>query len=169
MKVHCLHDALVPIDELKPHGRNRNKHPKDQIERLAKILNYQGWRKPVTVSKLSGQVTSGHGRMEAAKLNGWTEVPVSYQDYENEDQEIADLTADNAIAAWSELDLSGINTDLEALGPDLDLDMLGLKSFGIDPPETGGKGMMVTCPHCSNAFAAKGNVRRGKISIQEAG
>lgn len=123
---------MVSISSLKSHPDNRNKHPKEQIERLAKILEHQGFRYPVKVSKRSGFVTSGHGRIEAAKLKGWTEVPVSFQDYESEAQEYADVQADNAIASWAELDLSGITADIGILGPEFDLDMLGLKDFTIE-------------------------------------
>lgn len=84
------------------------------------------------VSKLSGYVTSGHGRILAARLNGWTQVPVNYQDYETFDQEYADVQADNSIASWAELDLSGINSDIKDLGPDFDLDLLGIKDFFLD-------------------------------------
>lgn len=135
MNVNCLYDKLVPVSELKQHPKNRNAHPKDQVERLAKILKYQGWRYPIKVSKQSGFITSGHGRLEAAIENGWPEVPVNYQDYENETQEYADLQADNAIASWSDLDLSKINTDLSDLGPDFDLDMLGIKDFVLEPAD----------------------------------
>lgn len=132
MDIKCLYDSLLNINELKAHPKNRNKHPKDQIDRLAKILKYQGWRYPVKVSKQSGFVTAGHGRIEAAKANGWTEIPVNFQDYSDEAQEYADVQADNAIASWSELDLSEINTDLGDLGPDFNIDLLGIKNFNLD-------------------------------------
>lgn len=135
MKVRCTHDRLVDISALRQHPKNRNKHPKDQLERLAQILRYQGFRYPVKVSNLSGFVTSGHGRIEAAKLNGWKQVPVNYQDYDDETQEYADVQADNAIASWSELDLSGINTDVVDLGPDFDIDLLGIKDFVLEPAD----------------------------------
>lgn len=133
MIVHCPHDALVSVKELKPHPKNRNKHPKEQIERLARILEYQGWRYPIKVSKLSGFITSGHGRLEAARHLKLKEVPVSFQDYTDEAQEYADLQADNAIASWAELDFSGINSDIVDLGPDFDLDLLGIKDFKLEP------------------------------------
>lgn len=167
--IHCAYNSLVPINELKPHPKNRNKHPEEQIQRLAEILKYQGWRYPVKVSKLSGFVTSGHGRIEAAKLNGWKEVPVNFQDYENEDQEYADLTADNSIASWAELDFSRINQDLADLGPDFDVDMLGIHGFHIDPPnfepgteEDQGKldqkkPLVTQCPNCGECFDANEN------------
>ncbi len=135
MKILCAHTELKSIKDLKPHPKNRNKHSNDQIERLAKILKYQGWRRPVRVSNLSGFITAGHGAVLAARKNNWTEVPVDYQDYENEEQEYADVQADNAIAAWAELDLSAINLDLPDLGPDFDIDMLGLRDFEIEPAD----------------------------------
>lgn len=135
IKVHCAHDKLIPVGLLNPHPKNRNKHPKEQIQRLAKILEYQGFRYPIKVSKLSGFITAGHGRLEAAKLLNLDSVPVNFQDYDSEEQEYADLVADNAIALWAEIDLSGVNFDLQDLGPDLDLDMLGLKRFTVDPSE----------------------------------
>lgn len=133
MKIHCLYDKLVPIGELKTHPKNPNEHPSDQIVRLAQILDYQGWRYPVKVSKLSGYITSGHGRIEAAKKNGWKEVPVNFQEYESEAQEYADIVADNAIAEWSDLNLSQINLEVGDLGPDFKIDLLGIKDFEIDP------------------------------------
>lgn len=134
MKINCLFDKLVSIGDLKSHPKNRNIHPKDQIVRLAQILEYQGWRYPVKVSKLSGFVTSGHGRIEAARKNKWKEIPVNYQEYDSEAQEYADVQADNAIASWAELDLSGINEDALAFGPEFDLDLLGIKDFKLVDP-----------------------------------
>lgn len=127
MKIHCKYDKLVPITELKPHNKNANKHPEEQIKRLAKILAYQGFRYPIKVSNQTGMITSGHGRVEAAKLNGWLEVPVNFQDYESMDQEIADLHADNAIASWAEFDLDFLSQQLPEIN--IDLELLGLKDL----------------------------------------
>lgn len=127
--------ALVSIKDLKPHPKNRNKHSKEQIQRLAQILTYQGWRYPVKVSTRSGYITSGHGRVAAAKHLKWKEVPVSYQNYDSEEQEYADIISDNAIASWSELDLSGINLDIIDLGPDFDINLLGIEDFVIEPAD----------------------------------
>ena len=160
-KIHCLYDKLVDIKKLIPHPKNPNRHSNEQIERLAKILEYQGFRYPIKVSKLSGFVTSGHGRISASKLNEWKKVPVVYQEYENEEQEFADVVSDNSIAAWAELDLSAINAELENLGPDFDLEMLGINGFGLDPSFEPGteeeQGKLdekkpVGCPNCGHEF-----------------
>lgn len=135
MKIRCLFDKMLSINELNPHPKNRNGHPQDQLRRLADILEYQGWRYPIKVSKLSGFITAGHGRLEAARLLGLKEVPVNFQDYESEEQEYADLTADNAIALWAEIDMAGVNADLGDLGPDFNIELLGLKDFILEPAD----------------------------------
>lgn len=135
MNVHCLYAELAPVETLKPHPKNRNTHPKDQIARLASILAYQGIRAPIVVSSLSGFIVKGHGTLEAIRANGARTAPIVYQDFKDSDQEYAFLQGDNAIAAWAEIDLSGINTDLADLGPDFDIDMLGLRDFVVEPAE----------------------------------
>jgi ParB-like chromosome segregation protein Spo0J len=133
--INCAHDALVSINELKPNPKNPNKHSQDQIERLAKIIAYQGQRSPVVVSNQTGFIVVGHGRMAAMKYLGWEKVAVNFQDFENEEQEYAHLVADNSIAEWAELDLSKINIDMIDLGPDFDIDLLGIENFQIDVSE----------------------------------
>ena len=136
MKVRCdTPIELVAIADLKPHPKNPNDHTPEQILELAEILKYQGWRSPVKVSNQSGFVTAGHGRIEAAKANGWTHVPVSRQDYDSEDQEYADVVADNAIAAWAEIDLAKVNQNVVELDPSFNLRHLGIENFKLDVSE----------------------------------
>lgn len=135
MNIKCLYDKLVSILELRPHPKNANRHSKEQIERLAKIIEYQGWRYPIKVSKRSGYITSGHGRLEAARILKLAEVPVNFQEYDSEDQELADVHSDNAIASWAALDLSMINTQLGDFDPSFDINLLGIKDFKLDLAE----------------------------------
>lgn len=132
IEIKCAYDKLVPLKDLNPHPKNPNKHSKDQIERLAKVIKYQGVRRPIRVSRLSNCITSGHGLLAALGSLGRKDAPVNYQDYENEDQEFADLVADNSLQSWSELDLASINLEVPSLGPDFDIDWLGIKDFEID-------------------------------------
>jgi hypothetical protein len=102
--VHCAHDELVEISLLKPHPRNPNRHPARQIELLAKIIKHQGWRAPIVVSKRSGLIVAGHGRLEAARQLGLEHAPVNHQDFASEADELAHLVADNRISEFSETD-----------------------------------------------------------------
>lgn len=134
MNIHCKYDSLVEVGSLKPHPKNRNKHPDDQIERLAKILKYQGVRAPIVVSRRSNKIVKGHGTLQAIKANQWDKAPVVYQDFEDDDQEWLFVQSDNAIASWAELDLKGINADIGELGP-FDIDLIGIKDFVVEPAE----------------------------------
>lgn len=132
MKIRCSYTKMLPIGEIKPHVKNRNKHPEEQITRLAQVMEYQGIRHPIIISHLSGMIVAGHGRLEAAKKLGLTEYPVDFQEFDSEESEYAFLVSDNAIAMWAELDLSGINMDLPDLGPDFNIDNLGIQHFSLD-------------------------------------
>lgn len=128
----CPFDKMLKSADLKHHPKNPNSHDEEQINRLAEILKYQGWRYPIKVSNQSGYITSGHGRLAAALKLGLTEVPISFQDYDNEDQEYADLVADNAIASWSILDRAQIDIEIKNFPTDFNLDLLGIKDFSFD-------------------------------------
>lgn len=138
IEIRCAFDEMVPIDQLKPHSRNRNFHPESQIAALAKILQYQGFRYPVKVSKRSGFITSGHGRLLAAKKIGMEAVPVNFQEYDSEEMELADLTADNIIASRAEFDLAGFQQDAMMFGQDFDKDLFGFEDIDSILPRPSG-------------------------------
>lgn len=147
----------VDIKKIKPNPKNRNVHSAEQIERLSKLLKHYGWRKPLIISKQSGLLVSGHARLLASKLLKVEKVPVVYQDFEDEDEEMAFGIADNAIAAWGELDLSGINVDIGNLdGINFDIDLLGIKDFTVDINEDAKEhGESEECPSCGRKVKLK--------------
>ncbi len=102
--VYCTYDEIVPAASLRPNPMNPNKHPQEQIEALGNIIRKSGWRNNITVSTRSGLIVKGHGRLLAAQLEELAEVPIEYQHYETEADELADLTADNRLAELAETD-----------------------------------------------------------------
>ena len=92
-KIYCAHTDVVATDSLIENPRNPNRHQEDQIIALAKIIRHRGWRNPIVVSRRSGFVVKGHGRLPAARMLGLDTVPVDYQNYENEAAEWADHLA----------------------------------------------------------------------------
>ena len=123
--VYCAHDKITETATLVGNPKNPNKHPKEQITTLAKIIKYQGWRHPIVVSNRSGFVVKGHGRLMAAEELKTEYVPVDYQDYESEASEYADLMADNKIQEFSEMDIkmsADILQDIKSSG-DIELEM----------------------------------------------
>ena len=124
--VYCAHDKIVPVAEVKPNPKNPNQHPDEQIELLAKIIKTQGWRAPITVSTLSGLVVRGHGRLMAALQLGLEVVPVDFQHYKSNDEELADLLADNKIAELAEIDSKMLAEVFRDIDPDaIDIDITG--------------------------------------------
>lgn len=132
IKIHCQYTELLEPATLVPNPRNPNRHPKRQIELLAKIIQTQGWRQPVTVSNRSGFIVRGHGRLEAAFLLG-CKVPVERQDYASEAEEWADLIADNRIAELASIDNEEMARLLSDLGSlDIDMELTGYSGKALD-------------------------------------
>lgn len=103
--VYCAHDEIVDVAKLVPNPANPNTHPPEQIQALGRIIaEHNGWRQPITVSTRSGFIVKGHGRLEAALLEGLKQAPVDYQYYATEADEYADMVADNRLAELSEID-----------------------------------------------------------------
>lgn len=134
MRFNCAYKEVVDIHRLQANPKNPNSHPEKQIKMLSKIIDYQGQRSPVVVSKRSGFIVKGHGRLEAIKSLGWTQVAVDYQDYDSEAQEYADMVADNKIAELAEHDDAMMVNDILELEID-DFELLGLDNFSVDIAE----------------------------------
>jgi len=64
-----------PLDFLKPANRNSRTHSAKQIGQIADSLRAFGWTNPILVND-DGRIIAGHGRFEAAKVLGMSEVPV---------------------------------------------------------------------------------------------
>ena len=133
IEVWCAYDKLVKVDELIPHPKNPNTHPQSQIKILAQNIRYHGWRHPIIVSKLSGYIVAGHGRLEAAKELGVSIVPVEYQNFASEDNELAVLVGDNRLAELSSLDLNGLQDIIDGFkASDFDTILAGFEPTDLD-------------------------------------
>lgn len=145
----CSYDELRDIDSLLQNEKNRNEHSEDQIKQLVKIIDNEGWRFPILVSKRDHKIVSGHGRLLAAKVLQMTQVPVVYQDFDSEEQQYRVGIADNAVAKQSKLNIHQIHLDLPELEP-FDIELLGIKNFAFEP-ETD----KVLCKECGRSYKPK--------------
>lgn len=136
--IRCAHAEVWPIDRLKPNPRNPNRHPDEQLRLLGKVIVTSGWRSPIVVSRRSGLVVKGHGRLEAAKLAGLTHVPVDLQSYASDAEELADLIADNRLAELAEIDGAALESlEIDLRGLDFDMELTGLPKMTPLPEEEG--------------------------------
>ena len=113
--VHCGFSEMIPLEDIKPNPGNPNVHPQDQVEMLAAILRASGWREAIVVSLRSGYVVKGHGRLQSAQHLKLKEAPVEFQDYVDEQAELADMIADNRIAQHSYVDALGLGKLLKKM------------------------------------------------------
>lgn len=165
--VHCTYSRLVPIAELREHPANPNRHPDEQVRLLAKVIAGNGWRSPIVVSKLSGLITKGHGRLAAAKLAGFEVAPVDFQDYADEEAELTDMLADNRMSEMGEMDRGAVKDLIGRLDTgNTDLDLTGFSQAELErmmteiaQPEAaaagdGGAGDRETkCPKCGHRWS----------------
>ena len=132
IEVWCSFDELVSVDSLNPNPKNPNKHPDSQIELLSKNIKYLGWRHPITVSKRSGFIVAGHGRLMAAKKLGVQIVPVDYQDFNSDADEMAVLVADNRLAELSETSEEDLKNILSELDGKIEIDLTGFSETEVE-------------------------------------
>ena len=112
-----------PIERLTANPRNARIHGPEQIERIRASLREFGWTMPVLVRE-NGMLIAGHGRLEAAKLEGVTEVPTIVARGWTEAQCQAYAICDNKLtdsSHWDEELLRLELGDLQAAGFDLAL------------------------------------------------
>ena len=112
-----------PIGRLTANPRNARIHSPEQIEQIRASLREFGWTMPVLVRE-NGMLIAGHGRLEAAKLEGITEVPTIVARGWSEAQCQAYAIADNKLtdsSHWDEELLQLELGDLREAGFDLAL------------------------------------------------
>lgn len=125
---------IVKIADLKPYPKNARTHSPKQIRQIAKSIKSFGFTNPVLVDK-DNCILAGHGRVEAAKLAGLTEVPAVVISHLTPAQKKAYILADNRLA-----ELSGWNKDilkieleeLQRIDCDFDLTLTGFEAPEID-------------------------------------
>jgi ParB/RepB/Spo0J family partition protein len=85
--------VYVAIDSIYPDPRNPRHHSPDQIRRIAESFRAFGINAPILVDH-RGKIVVGHGRWEAAKLAGYTQVPVIRLEHLSDQRAVAaDITA----------------------------------------------------------------------------
>ena len=117
--------TLISIDKLIPYINNARTHSPEQITKLRSSLREFGFVNPVLIDR-SFNIIAGHGRYEAAKAEGYSEVPCVYVDHLTEAQKKAYIIADNRMAMDAGWDEELLKVELEALeGESFDLSLTG--------------------------------------------
>ena len=122
----------VPITDLTPDPRNPRTHSRTQINAIARSIETFGFNAPILVNK-GKQIIAGHGRFEAMKLLGHTEVPVICLNHLTEIEARAYMLADNKLtdrSIWDDIKVATHLKELSELALEFDIE-----ATGFEPPE----------------------------------
>jgi ParB-like chromosome segregation protein Spo0J len=123
------------IDQLHFNPNNARTHSKRQIQQIKASMREFGFTNPVLVDR-NNMIVAGHGRVEAAKRLGVTEVPTIRLDQLTKEQIRAYIIADNKLAENAGWDKEILVTELEYLmtleGMELDVTVTGFEVAEID-------------------------------------
>ena len=122
--IHCAYDKLVLASNLVFSQHHKREHPPEHVAKIGQILKANGWRRAIVVSERSGVVTKGRGRALFA-IETEDVVPVEYQKYQAEADEIRDIIADNSAPEGSIDDMKAIAELVADSGEDAE-------AFGLD-------------------------------------
>ncbi|WP_291558207.1 ParB/Srx family N-terminal domain-containing protein [Bradyrhizobium sp.] len=109
------------ISDLIPDPRNARTHPKRQIDQLRASIEEFGFTNPILADP-GGRIIAGHGRLQAARAMGISEVPTIILPGLSETQKRALRIADNKIALNAGWDLEILQSELGELAS-LDVDI----------------------------------------------
>jgi DNA modification methylase len=123
---------FLPITDLNPDPRNPRKHNRAQIRAIARSIKAFGFTSPILIDK-HRQIIAGHGRLEAVKLLGCTQVPVIRFEHLTETQAMALRLADNKLSDRSTWDDNEVAIQLKELS-ELTLNF-DIEVTGFEPPE----------------------------------
>jgi DNA modification methylase len=133
-QLHNVQVDWLSVTELRPYKGNPRTHSKKQIRQIAGSIKAFGFTNPILIDS-DGILLAGHGRLEAAKLLGWRNVPCIRLDHLNAAQRRAYVLADNKLA-----ELAGWDEELMAIefkgvieiDPSFDLSVTGFAPQEID-------------------------------------
>ena len=111
------------LDKLKPHPRNYQAHPEDQVAHLVASIREHGFYKNVVVAQ-DNTILAGHGAVRAAQEAGLSEIPIVRLNIApNSPQALKLLAGDNEIGKMADRDDRALTELLKEIGAD-DFDYL---------------------------------------------
>jgi DNA modification methylase len=123
---------LVALDAVYPNPHNARRHSAKQVDQLSASIEELGFRVPLIVAE-DGMILAGHGRWEAARKVGLTEIPVIRDSSMNEEQRRAFALADNRLAELSEWNDDILSKELKILfDGGFELQLTGFSTADLD-------------------------------------
>ena len=122
------------LEALKPDPANPRRHTKKQIRQIADSIKTFGFNVPILVDR-DNKIIAGHGRHDAGRLLGMSEVPTLGLDHLTPEQARAFMIADNRlteVSTWDDRLLAEQLKELSVHGLDFDIEVTGFEMGEID-------------------------------------
>ena len=116
----------LKINEIKPYKNNAKIHTTEQIEQIKKSIEEFGMNDPIAVWGKDNIIVEGHGRLEALKQLGYTEIDCIRLDHLTDEERKAYTLAHNKLTMNTDFDFDILDSELADIA---DIDM---SDFGFD-------------------------------------
>lgn len=152
----------LKIDDITPYEKNAKIHTEAQIEQIKKSIQEFGMNDPIAVWGDKNTIVEGHGRLEALKQLGYTEVDCIRLDHLTDEERKAYTLAHNKINMNTGFDIDLLDEELDSI-EDIDMSDFGfldneevnLDDFFTEAEESKKEEKetdTITCPYCHKQF-----------------
>ena len=152
----------LKINDITPYEKNAKIHTEAQIEQIKKSIQEFGMNDPIAVWGSDNTIVEGHGRLEALKQLGYTEVDCIRLDHLTDEERKAYTLAHNRINMNTGFDIDLLDEELDSI-EDIDMSEFGfldneeinLDDFFTEAEESKKEEKetdIITCPYCHKQF-----------------
>ena len=152
----------LKINDITPYEKNAKIHTEEQIEQIKKSIREFGMNDPIAVWGEKNTIVEGHGRLEALKQLGYTEVDCIRLDHLTDEERKAYTLAHNKINMNTGFDIDLLDEELDSI-EDIDMSEFGfldneevnLDDFFTEAEESRKEEKetdTITCPYCHKQF-----------------
>ena len=113
-KPHTLEITYRRLSELRPFEGNARRHSRKQLAQISASIQKFGFTNPILIAD-DDQMLAGHGRLEAAKLLGMSDIPTVRLSQMTEVDRRAYVIADNKLALNAGWDSEVLAGEMQAL------------------------------------------------------
>ena len=117
----------LKINDITPYEKNAKIHTESQIEQIKKSIQEFGMNDPIAIWGEKNTIVEGHGRLEALKQLGYTEVDCIRLDHLTDEERKAYTLAHNKINMNTGFDIDLLDEELDSI-EDIDMEDFGFEN-----------------------------------------
>ena len=127
-----LRIETLPVEDLQEYEGNARDHGQVDIEAIKESIRLFGFNDPIGIWSEENVIVEGHGRLQAAKALGMTEVPCIRLDHMTDEERRAYAIAHNKTAELSSWNIGKLNLELAGIHS-IDMTKLGITPMEEEP------------------------------------